>query len=144
MEADERTFGEKVSDAVAKFGGSWWFIISGAFFIFLWVAINAAQVFAWIRWDEYPFILLNLFLSLIAAFQAPFILMAQRRCEIKQDMIYRSLFREIKELVEADLSLEHEIIEKNKALEEELQGVKRELRTVKRMLRKVLNNQRRQ
>jgi uncharacterized membrane protein len=140
MEADERTFGERVSDYVAKFGGSWWFIISGAMVIFLWVTVNVIQAFAWIRWDEYPFILLNLFLSLIAAFQAPFILMAQRRCEIKQDMIYRTLFREIKELVEADLSLEHEIIEKNKALEKELQGVRKELRTVRRMLRKVLNN----
>lgn len=141
MEADERTFGEKVSDAVAKFGGSWWFILSGAMGICLWVTINITQVFAWIRWDEYPFILLNLFLSLIAAFQAPFILMAQRRCEIKQDLIYRSLFREIKELVEADLSLEHEIIEKNKSLEDELIGVRKELRVVKRMLHKVLKNQ---
>lgn len=141
MEADERTFGEKVSDSVAKFGGSWWFILSGAFIICLWVIVNMIHALAWMRWDDYPFILLNLFLSLIAAFQAPFILMAQRRCEIKQDMIYRSLFREIKELVEADLSLEHEIIEKNKSLEYELQNVKKELRIVKRMLRKVLKNQ---
>jgi len=135
MEADERTFGEKVSDAVAKFGGSWWFIITGAVVIALWVTINIVPFLGWIRWDDYPFILLNLFLSLIAAFQAPFILMAQRRCEIKQDMIYRSLFREIKELVEADLSLEHEIIEKNISLEAELKAVRRELRSVKRMLR---------
>lgn len=140
MEADERTFGEKVSDSVAKFGGSWWFILSGAFMIALWVIVNMIHALAWMRWDDYPFILLNLFLSLIAAFQAPFILMAQRRCEIKQDLIYRSLFREIKELVEADLSLEHEIIEKNKGLEAELQGVKDELRMVKRMLRRILKN----
>jgi phosphoenolpyruvate synthase/pyruvate phosphate dikinase len=53
-------------------------------------------------------------------------------------MIYRSLFREIKELVEADLSLEHEIIEKNISLEAELQTVRRELRTVKRMLRRLI------
>jgi len=138
MEADERTFGEKVSDSVANFGGSWWFIITGAVVIALWVTINIVPFLGWIKWDNYPFILLNLFLSLIAAFQAPFILMAQRRCEIKQDMIYRSLFREIKELVEADLSLEHEIIEKNISLEAELQTVRRELRTVKRMLRRLI------
>ena len=138
MEADERTFGEKVSDSVANFGGSWWFIITGAVVIALWVTINIVAFLGWIKWDNYPFILLNLFLSLIAAFQAPFILMAQRRCEIKQDMIYRSLFREIKELVEADLSLEHEIIEKNISLEAELQTVRRELRTVKRMLRRLI------
>jgi len=138
MEADERTFGERVSDTVAKFGGSWWFIITGTVVIALWVTINIVPFLGWIRWDNYPFILLNLFLSLIAAFQAPFILMAQRRCEIKQDMIYRSLFREIKELVEADLSLEHEIIEKNISLEAELQTVRRELRSVKRMLRRLI------
>lgn len=135
MEVDERTFEEKVSDAVAKFGGSWKFIFSGMAIMLLWVVCNTAACLSWVRWDEYPFILLNLFLSLVAAFQAPFILMAQRRCEIKQDMIYRSLFREIKEVVEADLSLEYEIMETNKKLEKELMQVKR-------MLRKVLRNQR--
>ena len=140
MEADERTFEEKLSDIVAKFGGSWWFIITGAVVITLWVTVNIVPYFGWMRWDDYPFILLNLFLSLIAAFQAPFILMAQRRCEIKQDLIYRSLFREIKELVEADLSLEHEIIEKNVSLEVELQTVRKELRSVKKLLRRLLKD----
>lgn len=123
--ADERTFGEKVSDSIARFGGSWKFIISGVTVITIWVVVNISTT---IKFDEYPFILLNLFLSLIAAFQAPFILMAQRRCEYKQDLIYRSLFREIKEVVEADLSLEHEIMEKNKRLEKEIRIVKRQLR----------------
>jgi uncharacterized membrane protein len=127
MGNDDRTFGEKISDSVAKFGGSWWFIILGVFLIFVWVTINLLPIFGFIKWDGYPFILLNLFLSLIAAFQAPFILMAQRRCEIKQDMIYRSLFREIKDLVEADLSLEHEIIEKNRKLEKEIKIVRKKL-----------------
>jgi hypothetical protein len=66
--------------------------------------------------------------------------MAQRRCEIKQDLIYRSLFREIKELVEADLSLEHEIIDKNENLEAELMAVRQELRTVKNIMRRLLKN----
>jgi uncharacterized membrane protein len=136
---DSRTFGERVSDSVAKFGGSWWFISSGAIVIILWVSINTISLLTF-KWDEYPFILLNLFLSLIAAFQAPFILMAQRRCEIKQDLIYRSLFREIKELVEADLSLEHEIIDKNENLEAELMAVRQELRTVKNIMRRLLKN----
>ena len=77
-----------------------------------------------IIWDDYPFVLLNLFLSLVAAFQAPFILMAQRRVEVKQDAIYRTLFREIKELVEVDLSIEHEVLESNKKLEQELENIK--------------------
>ena len=50
--------------------------------------------------------------------------MTQKRCERKQDMIYRSLFREIKDLVETDLNLEHEIMGSNKKLEEELEVVK--------------------
>ena len=69
------TFGESISDLVYRFGGSWWFIITGAIAILLWVVVNVIPFF---KWDDYPFILLNLFLSLIAAFQAPFILMAQR------------------------------------------------------------------
>ena len=98
MEQENRTLGEKVSDSVAKFGGSWSFIITGFVVILLWVTINLVCFLP--HWDDFPFILLNLFLSLIAAFQAPFILMAQKRVEVKQDAIYRTLFREIKELVE--------------------------------------------
>jgi len=115
---DDRTLGEKISDAVAKFGGSWHFIITAACLIVLWVLLNLLPFI--IHWDDYPFILLNLFLSLIAAFQAPFILMAQRRVERKQDAIYRALFREIKELVEIDLGLEHEVLETNKKMEKEI------------------------
>jgi uncharacterized membrane protein len=114
--------GEKVSDSVARFGGSWNFILSGFAIILAWGIIN--NIYFLPHWDEYPFILLNLFLSLIAAFQAPFILMAQKRVEVKQDAIYRTLFREIKELVEIDLSLEHEVLETNKKLEQEIQLIK--------------------
>lgn len=126
MQDDERTFGEKVSDCVCAFGGSWSFIFIALGLISLWVFVNVVPF--WYQWDAYPFILLNLFLSLIAAFQAPFILMTQKRCEIKQDMIYRSLFREIKELVEADFNLEQEIMMSNKKLEEELEVVKEMLK----------------
>lgn len=122
MEKDCRTLGEKVSDSVARFGGSWNFILSGFAIILEWGIIN--NIYFLPHWDEYPFILLNLFLSLIAAFQAPFILMAQKRVEVKQDAIYRTLFREIKELVEIDLSLEHEVLETNKKLEQEIQLIK--------------------
>ena len=125
MEQENRTLGEKVSDSVAKFGGSWSFIITGFVVILLWVTINLVCFLP--HWDDFPFILLNLFLSLIAAFQAPFILMAQKRVEVKQDAIYRTLFREIKELVEIDLSLEHEVLETNKKLEQGMQLLKKTL-----------------
>jgi len=129
---DDRTFGEKISDAVAKFGGSWYFIITGFCIIFLWVLIN---ILPWIAWDHYPFVLLNLFLSLIAAFQAPFILMSQGRVERKQDAIYRTLFREIKELVEVSLSLEHEVLESNKKLEQDLEKIKEKIKDIEAKIR---------
>jgi uncharacterized membrane protein len=119
---DDRTFGEKISDLVAKFGGSWKFIFSGAIFIFIWMILNSFHSF---QWDNYPYILLNLLLSLVAAFQAPFIMMSQRRCEIKQDLIYRSLFREIKDLIETDLALEEVILQQNKTIAEQLIDLKK-------------------
>ena len=97
---DDRNLGERISDSVARFGGSWSFIISGFSFILIWIFFNTFYLFY--HWDEYPFVLLNLFLSLIAAFQAPFILMAQGRVERKQDAIYRALFREINTIVKQE------------------------------------------
>jgi len=76
------TFGQRIADKVASFGGSWTFIISFGIFIFIWININ---VF-WIvnkSFDPYPFILLNLILSCIAALQAPVIMMSQNRQEEK-------------------------------------------------------------
>jgi Predicted membrane protein len=76
------TFGQRVADHVASFGGSWTFIISFGFFLFLWISINAF----WLvnkGFDPYPFILLNLILSTIAALQAPVIMMSQNRQEEK-------------------------------------------------------------
>lgn len=130
---DERTFGERVSDGIAKFGGSWSFIFWAAGILSFWVMLNVCSWFEIVSWDKYPFILLNLFLSMIAALQAPFIMMSQRRCEFKQDMIYRSLFREIKELVETDLAVEHEIKEQNRLLAEEVAELKEIIRQMIKM-----------
>lgn len=97
---------EKVSDGIASFGGSWYFIFSAIVSILIWVALNTLQFFDFIAWDKYPYILLNLLLSLIAAFQAPFILMSQSRFERKQDEAYRKLFAEQKELLQRVLELQ--------------------------------------
>jgi uncharacterized membrane protein len=71
------TFGERLADDVAKYAGSWGFISIFALFLVVWMALN---VVAWINtWDPYPFILLNLVLSCIAAVQAPIIMMSQNR-----------------------------------------------------------------
>jgi uncharacterized membrane protein len=79
------TFGERVSDAIAEFGGSWKFIISFGVLIILWIVINASALLSE-SFDPYPFILLNLLLSCLAALQAPIIMMSQNRQEAKDRM----------------------------------------------------------
>ncbi|MES2805659.1 MAG: DUF1003 domain-containing protein [Bacteroidota bacterium] len=77
-----RTVGQKVADKVAAFGGSWKFIILFGVFILFWILINI-YVFLNKGFDPYPFILLNLILSCLAALQAPVIMMSQNRQEEK-------------------------------------------------------------
>ncbi len=77
------TFGQKLSDKVASFGGSWKFIISFGIFLVIWMTINSILPLV-TRFDPYPFILLNLLLSTIAALQAPIIMMSQNRKEAKE------------------------------------------------------------
>ncbi len=81
-EAGNLTFGQRVADKVASFGGSWTFIISFMVFLLLWIAANVFFL-ANKGFDPYPFILLNLILSCIAALQAPVIMMSQNRQEEK-------------------------------------------------------------
>lgn len=76
-------FGDRLADRVAQFGGSWTFILGFAGVIIVWIAFNLVALFAVDRFDPYPFILLNLALSCVAAFQAPLIMMSQRRQEAK-------------------------------------------------------------
>jgi len=71
------TPGQRAADKLSRYAGSWVFIAGFFVFLFFWMAVNA---YAWINtWDPYPFILLNLVLSCIAAIQAPIILMSQNR-----------------------------------------------------------------
>ena len=69
------TFGDKCADKIAKFGGTWKFVIMFSVFCSLWIVFNH-HIF---KFDPYPYILLNLFLSCLAAIQAPIILMSQNR-----------------------------------------------------------------
>jgi uncharacterized membrane protein len=75
---DGRTFGERVADRVAAFGGSWTFIIIFASVLIFWVILNSFFLLNK-GFDPYPYILLNLFLSMLAAIQAPIIMMSQNR-----------------------------------------------------------------
>ncbi|MFH1451944.1 MAG: DUF1003 domain-containing protein [archaeon] len=104
----QRTFGEKAADKLATWAGSWGFIISFLLLLVLWIAVN---IYAWINvWDPYPFILLNLVLSCIAALQAPVILMSQNRQSQKDrqkaEYDYRVNRRAMKGIEEIFLRLE--------------------------------------
>lgn len=78
----EWSFGERLADRIAAFGGSWPFLIYFGVFIVLWIGMNSI-VLVWRPADPYPFILLNLILSCLAAIQAPIIMMSQNRQEAK-------------------------------------------------------------
>lgn len=109
-------YGQRISDKVAIFGGSWKFIISFFIVLILWILFNVLAISAY-RFDPYPFILMNLVLSCIAALQAPIIMMSQNRQEekdrkrsendylinLKAEMQIRSLNQKI------DLLLEEQI-----------------------------------
>jgi CRP/FNR family cyclic AMP-dependent transcriptional regulator len=78
---EEATFGERIADEVARFGGSWRFIISFGVVLIVYSGTNI--LLRQQAWDPYPFILLNLFLSMLAAIQAPVIMMSQNRQDTK-------------------------------------------------------------
>ena len=102
-EFDElRTFGQRVSDLLAAFGGSWTFLLSFAGFMGVWMVINGLE--AGKAFDPFPYILLNLILSTLAAVQAPIIMMSQRRQEQKDRL--RSL-NEYRVNLKAELEIRH-------------------------------------
>jgi CRP/FNR family cyclic AMP-dependent transcriptional regulator len=78
---ERATFGERIADSVARFGGSWAFIMSFGLVLAIYTAINI--MLGRSAWDPYPFILLNLFLSMLASIQAPVIMMSQNRQDTK-------------------------------------------------------------
>jgi uncharacterized membrane protein len=79
--AEESTLGDRIADAVARFGGSWSFIIAFGIILVTYTALNNSLHTR--AWDPYPYILLNLFLSMLAAVQAPVIMMSQNRQDAK-------------------------------------------------------------
>lgn len=97
----QRTLAERASDDLANFGGSWRFLIFFALGLGFWILANIASVNSF---DPYPFILLNLILSCIAAIQAPIIMMSQRRQEAKDRM--RSL-NDYRVNLKAELEIRH-------------------------------------
>lgn len=123
---EQRTLGDRLADKLTAFGGSWPFI--GVFFLilFLWMGINIFELN--IRhFDEYPFILLNLVLSCLAAIQAPIIMMSQNRQATKDRM---SAEHDYEINTKAELEIED--------IQQDLAILKEDLATVKYLLEELL------
>ena len=119
------TFGQRAADAVARFAGSWAFIFSFIGVMIVWMVANV--ILATRAFDAYPFILLNLVLSCIAAVQAPLIMMSQNRQEakdraraendykinLKNELIIDDLYKKITQILENQKKLEKQIEKQN-------------------------------
>jgi len=112
---DQETFGEKMADGVAKFGGSWGFVITFAVILIVYISLNSILHY---RWDPYPYILLNLFLSMLAAIQAPVIMMSQNRQDskdrVRSELDYRVNLKaelEIEEILHRVGKIENILVE---------------------------------
>jgi uncharacterized membrane protein len=135
----ELTFGERLSDRIAEFGGSWKFLITFFSILLVWIVINGVLLLTH-AFDPYPFILLNLILSCLAAVQAPVIMMSQNRAEardrlraendykinLKAELEIRHLHEKIDHLLRKQYNRLFEIQQIQIELLEEL-GRKREL-----------------
>ncbi len=97
---EQYTAGERIADHVARFGGSWAFIITFAVILIIYSGINVALGHS--AWDPYPFILLNLFLSMLAAIQAPVIMMSQNRQD-KKDRVRGELDYDVNRRAESEI-----------------------------------------
>ena len=116
--AEIMTKGQKISDKVASFGGSWKFIILFGIILFIWILFNSLAITS-LKFDPYPYILMNLILSCIAALQAPIIMMSQNRQEekdrkrsendylinLKAELELRSLHQKMDLLLEEQIQL---------------------------------------
>lgn len=118
-EEKNATLGNRIADNIASFGGSWTFIISFFSFLFVWMAINIF-VFATNPFDPYPFILLNLILSCLAAIQAPVIMMSQNRKEqkdrLRSENDYKVNLKAELEIRVLSEKMDHLILNQNKRL----------------------------
>lgn len=107
----EGSFGERLADRVAAIGGSWGFIIAFALVLFVWMLINSkALASLGLSFDPFPFIFLNLMLSMLAAIQAPVIMMSQNR-QAAKDRLNEKLDYEINLRAELEIMRLHEKID---------------------------------
>ena len=116
---EQETLGTRVADVVARFGGSWFFIFSFGVVLATWVLLNTVFMNKE-PFDAYPFILLNLFLSMIAALQAPVIMMSQNRQDAK-DRIRSELDYQVNLKAELGVS---ELLRRVAVMEEHMQAIR--------------------
>lgn len=102
----QSTFGQRLADKVAEVGGSWRFVIAFGVFLGIWALLNLVILRGQQRFDPYPFIFLNLILSMLAAIQAPIIMMAQNR-QSEKDRLSARLDYEINVKAENEVTLLH-------------------------------------
>ena len=126
-ETEKLSFGQRASDAVAKFAGSWAFIFSFIAVMVGWMAVNV--ILGTKAFDAYPFILLNLVLSCIAAIQAPLIMMSQNRQEekdrrraendykvnLKTEIMIEDLYDKVNAILARQTALEKQLTEKGES-----------------------------
>jgi uncharacterized membrane protein len=124
--AEQTTLGEHIADAVAQFGGSWRFIISFGLVLVVYTGVNVGLGHH--AWDPYPFILLNLFLSMLASVQAPVIMMSQNRQDAK-DRLRGELDYAVNRRAEAEIQ---GLSRKLNLLGEKLEDVEELVRTINR------------
>lgn len=105
----KETFGQRIADGIAKFGGSWTFIIAFIFILVAWITLNTLPLF-FEPFDKFPYILLNLALSCLAAIQAPIILMSQNR-QTERDRVEADNDYEVNVKSEVEIHLIHEKID---------------------------------
>jgi len=133
MEAHS-TIGQRIADKVASFGGSWTFIIIYVTFLVAWMGINTFLLVHYghgengAQWDPYPYILLNLMLSMTAALQAPIIMMSQNRAAEKDRLAAEQDF---KVNLKSELMLE-ELVRKQRERDVQIDEVNRALAALKR------------
>jgi CRP/FNR family cyclic AMP-dependent transcriptional regulator len=108
VEDDQLTFGQRIADKVATFGGSWTFIMTFGGVMFVWVVINVILLSK--PFDPYPFILLNLFLSMLAALQAPVIMMSQNR-QAAKDRLNSDLDFQVNQKAEMEIAHLHKKVD---------------------------------
>ena len=127
---EERTFGEKLADKIAAIAGSWGFIFAFVCFLAVWMIINLVMVNSP---DPYPFILLNLILSCVAAVQAPIIMMSQNReakrerlkstndfkTNIKSELILEKLYDKVEEILRNQQQIVNYINSSDKEMDED-------------------------